>query len=261
VSLLRDIMSKALLSSISYSQVDEVIALVRAREEEKLPSIFTAKVVLQWMSLALGDLDTIKKGSSSFLKLLPAFFQLLLTVAETHSSLHAEAFYLTALVLNTASDDLVPESMDGETSATGGVKLSQENMGASGGYNGIMAHEDAARVIVRLMGWGYALEPMKYLIKKVGSFDAALVRHLVTLLTEAIDCGSGDGSAALSRPFAAALVEFFSVDRVKSALDSSYLDGGVVTAAHSLRLSAEKAATGVVQGAEEAGAMDVEDLF
>ena len=230
-----------------------------------------SKVVLQWMSLAFGELETLKKGSSSFLKLLPAFFQLLLTVAELHPSLHADAFYLAALVLNTPSDDLIPESMGGEVSATGGVKLSQENMtSAGGGYNGIMAHEDAARVIVQLMGWGYALVPMAYLTKKVKSFDAALVRHLVSILTTSIVGVSGNepvaaGDIKLSKPFASALSSFFAVDRVEKALCSAYLEADIARAAVILQERAQTVSAregedeGDIEGGE--GAMDVEELF
>ena len=140
----------------------------------------------------------------------------------------------------------------------GRVKITQENV--AGTYTGIKAHEDALRVMVRIMGLGFSVVPLNYLTTKVVSFDAALVRHTIALLVESIvGVSRVDIKAAhtlcLSRAFSAAVNDFFSTASVSSALESAHLGPDVKDASNAL-----KARAIAVLAAEE-DSMEVEDLF
>ena len=249
------IISSTVRGNTSYDQAKDLIELMRGTSDSQ-PSILLSKCVIQWVLKALLDMDYLKKGSSSFLQLLPVFFQLLLTAAELHPALHADVMYVLAIILNTGSDNLIPQSVGGEMAEGGRVKITQENV--AGTYTGIKAHEDALRVMVRIMGLGFSLVPLNYLTAKVSSFDAALVRHTIILLVESVvGVSRGDIKAAhslhLSRAFAAGLKDFFATASVKSALQSTHLGPDAKDASNALKSRA------LTVLAEDKNAMEVED--
>jgi len=135
---------------------------------------------------------------------LPIFFQLIIAAIEIHPLQRPDCFDILCRIL---SFSLISPFDDG--SSSGRSRLSKE------AYPMISAHKDAIECLVFLMGQGFAMLPLSFIISRISSFDAVMVRHTLHLLLNAI-------RPPLSKSFALKLVDLFGTEVVRNAVKSIY---------------------------------------
>ena len=145
-----------------YDKALQLVELVRQ------PCVSMA--VIRWMDYHVTSGPLV--SSAALLTVLPIFFQLLVAAIERHPLQRPDSFAVLRAVLSISS---LASSNDDSSSKhfAWGVR---EN------YTIMNVHEDCLECITVLMGSGFCVIPMQFLLSKVEVFDIALLRRTLRLL-------------------------------------------------------------------------------
>lgn len=126
--------------------------------------------VIRWMDYHVRDGPL--KSNAAFLTILPIFFQIIVTCVEKHPLQRPDCFDVLCSILALSS----LSSADDEAS---------KHL-ATGTYTIISVHENALECMVFLIGCGFTMVPISYIIKQAPGFDAVLLKHTIKLLLASI---------------------------------------------------------------------------
>lgn len=165
----RALCSDIIRSAYGNTDFDKVLQLV---ELVRQPCISMA--VLRWIDyhVTAGPLVS----NAALLTVLPTFFQLLVTAIEQQPLQRPDCFAVLCTILSISS----LASADDDASNKHFAKETKEN------YTIMNVHENCVECIVTLMGAGFAIIPMTFLLSKVEAFDIVLLRRALRLILSSV---------------------------------------------------------------------------
>jgi len=153
---------------------------------ELMNAPLVSMAVLRWLEYHVKDGPL--RSNAAFLSILPFFFQMIVTAIQRHPLQRPDCFAILCAIL--ALSDLSSPDDD----------VASKHL-ATGTYTIISVHENALECIVFLIGTGYSIIPITFLLRQAAGLDAVLLKHLVKLLLTTI-------RPPFSKPFAAKFFGF-----------------------------------------------------